>query len=245
VTAPVFRADVAAISVGAVVELAGPEGRHAATVMRLQPGEALVLTDGAGRAVRGVVRETGRDHLWVEALEVEPVAAPSPRLVVVQALVKGDRGERAVEMLTEVGADVVVPWAAAHSVAKWTADRQPRALERWRSTARESAKQSRRVWWPEIAEPASTDAVVELIRGSATAVVLHEEATVPLSRVEPPASGDLVLVVGPEGGLAAEEIAAFAGAGATVCRLGPTVLRTSTAGTVAAAVLLSATGRWS
>ena len=167
--------------------------------------------------------------------------APTPRIVVVQALAKGDRGELAVEMLTEVGVDEIVPWSAARSVVRWEGARGERALERWRSTAREAAKQARRSWWPVITDPATTGEVAGLLASASCPIVLHEDAAAPLSGLMSVPDGDVVLVVGPEGGISAQELAALA---APTYRLGDTVLRTSTAGTAAASVLLTAVGRW-
>lgn len=243
-TAPVFFAAAAGFVAGEIVELSGAEGRHAARVMRLRPGESVVLTDGAGRSAHGAVDTVGRDQLTVKVDRVQSHPRPAPRLVVVQAVAKGDRSERAVELLTELGVDVVVPWTADRSIVRWTTDRELRALERWRSTARESAKQSRRIWWPEVADVAHTADVVRLVEAAAFAVVLHEEATASISDIALPVSGDVVVVVGPEGGLTPAELDAFGNGGAVACRLGPTVLRTSTAGAAAAAVLLARTIRW-
>lgn len=226
------------------VVLDGPEGRHAATVRRLVPGERVDLTDGAGLRAECVVASARRDELELDVLARAEVPQPQPRLVVVQALPKGDRGELAVETMTEVGVDVIVPWAAARCVTKWRAERGAKALGKWRSTARAAAKQARRAWIPEVTELASTRRVAELLAAAALPVVLHEEADLPLAEVAPPRSGDLVVVVGPEGGIAPEELAAFETAGARSYRLGPTVLRSSTAGVVAAAVLLARSGRW-
>ncbi len=242
--AAVFAADRGSLTAGGAVLLDGPEGRHAATVRRLRAGERVLLTDGAGRLAGCVVTEVRRDALALDVVHVVDEPAPRPRLVVVQALPKGDRGEVAVETLTEVGADVVVPWAAHRCVTQWRAERGERALSRWRSTAREAAKQSRRAWWPRVAPLASTAEVAELVRGAALGVVLHEGADAALAGAPVPADGDVVVVVGPEGGLTGEELEAFAAAGGAAYRLGPTVLRTSTAGTAAAAVLLAATPRW-
>jgi 16S rRNA (uracil1498-N3)-methyltransferase len=164
--------------------------------------------------------------------------------VLVQALAKGERGELAVELAVELGVDEVVPWAAARSVVRWEGARGQRSLERWRSTARAAAKQSRRAWLPSVSEPASTREVAGLVAAAAGALVLHEAAAVPLGSVPLPDRGDLVLVVGPEGGLDAVELAAFADAGATTVRLGSPVLRTSTAGAAALAALSLRTGRW-
>ena len=147
-------------------------------------------------------------------------------------------------MLTEVGADRIVPWTAARSQVSWTGDRGTKALGRWRATVREAAKQARRSWFPEVTELASTADVVALLGSAALAVVLHEEADRPLAALSAPATGAIALVVGPEGGLTPDEVAAFAAAGAHVVRLGPEVLRTSTAGLAAASALLARTPRW-
>jgi 16S rRNA (uracil1498-N3)-methyltransferase len=162
--------------------------------------------------------------------------------VLVQALAKGDRGELAVELAVELGVDEVVPWSAARSVTRWDGARGERSRDRWRSVARAAAKQSRRAWVPTVAPLASTRQVAA--RLSAGSLVLHEAADTPLATVALPAGGDLVLVVGPEGGLDDAELAAFAAAGAVPVRLGPEVVRTSTAGAAALAALSLRTGRW-
>jgi 16S rRNA (uracil1498-N3)-methyltransferase len=162
----------------------------------------------------------------------------------VQALPKGDRGELAVEVLTEVGVSTIVPWAAARSVAVWRGERAERSLAKWRATAREAAKQSRRAWFPRVEPLATTTAVRDLLAATDLAVVLHEDATTSLAGLSVPQRGSLTVVVGPEGGLTDEEVSLFTDAGAEAVRLGAEVLRTSTAGVVAAAALLSRTGRW-
>ena len=225
------------------VRLTGAEGRHAAGAKRLRVGEQVELVDGRGTRARCTVVEVARDDVLLAVGERRLEPAPSLRLVVVQALPKGDRGELAVELMTEVGVDAVVPWAAARCVVQWKGERGEKALRRWRSTAREASKQSRRSWVPEVHEAASTKQVQELLAG-ATGFVLHEDAEVPLGSAPLPAEGDVVLVVGPEGGVTDDELAAFSGAGATAVRLGPTVLRTSTAGAAAAAVVSARTSRW-
>ena len=242
---PAFWLPAADLLVGAEVVLEGPEGHHAATVRRLRVGEHALLTDGAGTAADCVVAGVDRDRLALTVEKVWLTPAPAPRLVVVQALPKGDRGETAVETLTEVGVDVIVPWAARRCVAQWRDARAARALQRWRGTAREAAKQSRRSRWPEVTELASTADVAARIAAASLGVVLHEAAVLALASATVPSEGDVVVVVGPEGGLDDAELAAFTAAGAAAYRLGDSVLRTSTAGTVAAAVLLARTGRWS
>jgi 16S rRNA (uracil1498-N3)-methyltransferase len=229
---------------GQTVVLSGPEGRHAAVVRRLRPGERADLSDGAGTLASGVVDSASPQSVAVTVRSVLLVPAPSPRITVIQALAKGDRGELAVEMMTEVGVDAVVAWSAERSVVRWEGSRGERSLLRWASVAREAAKQSRRAWIPSVSGPASLPEVSRAVSAAACAVVLEADAAVPLSGLALPVAGEIVLVVGPEGGVSPGERSALAAAGAIEARLGPTVLRTSTAGTAAAAVLLSRSGRW-
>jgi 16S rRNA (uracil1498-N3)-methyltransferase len=229
---------------GSSVTVEGDEAHHAVAVRRLRVGESVVLTDGAGRSVVGSVSSTGKRVFSVVVESAADVPAPAPAFTVVQALPKGDRGELAVEVLTEIGVGGVVPWAASRSVAVWKGERAEKSLAKWRATAREAAKQARRSWFPEVAPLATTGEVAARVSAADVAVVLHEEATTPLSSVELPASGEVVVVVGPEGGLAPEEVAAFSSAGAVTVRLGAEVLRTSTAGLAAVSALLARTSRW-
>ena len=235
---------LAGTEVGSSVEVTGDEAHHAVAVRRLRVGEQVVLTDGRGAAATGTVRSTGKRVFEVGVDDVRHEPRPQPGLVVVQALPKGDRGELAVELLTEVGVATVVPWAATRSVAVWKGDRAARAHAKWQATAREAAKQARRAWHPDVAPLARSADVLELVRAADLALVLHEAATEPLVAYEPPASGTIVLVVGPEGGLTDDEVSACVDAGAHAVRLGAEVLRTSTAGVAAAAALLSRTPRW-
>lgn len=244
-TAPVFV--VERVPTGPEYVLEGPEGRHAVSVRRLGPGEDVVLTDGWGRWTGGVVRAAeGKDRLVVVDLhEIREEPEPEPRITVVQALPKGDRGELAVETMTETGVDAIVPWQAARCITRWRGDRGAKSLAKWRATAREAGKQSRRVRFPEVAAAMTTGQVAGLLAQADFAAVLHEEGATPLATAPLPATGRIVLVVGPEGGVAPDELAVFAEAGAGPYRLGRSVLRTSTAGTAATALLLGRTGRWS
>jgi len=274
VTAPVFLADGADLGADLIV-LTGAEGRHAATVRRIRPGERADVTDGQGLLAECVVTAAGAGQVELRVQARREVPVPDPLITVVQAIPKGERAELAVETMTEVGVDVIVPWQAERCVARWLAGRAPKALGRWRSAAREAAKQARRARVPEVTGLASSADVVARISAAAFAIVLEPDASVALSQLalarpsgsrpsgsQPfgsqsgvpgpeklspsplPVSGDIVLVVGPEGGISPDELTAFADAGATSARLGESVLRTSTAGAVAAAVLMTATGRW-
>lgn len=224
------------------VELGGPEGRHAATVRRIAVGEQVLLSDGRGALALCEVRAASKDALSCTVLRRERVPEPEPRMVVVQALAKA--ADEAIWTMTEVGVDEIVPWPSARSVVRWRGQRAAKALERWRATAREAAKQCRRAWLPVVTEPASTAEVAARLARAGGAYVLDDGGGAPAS-VRLPATGDIVMVVGPEGGLNAAELDTLTGAGAGRLRLGPTVLRSATAGTVAASVLLSRTPRWS
>ncbi|MBA3745588.1 16S rRNA (uracil(1498)-N(3))-methyltransferase [Sporichthya sp.] len=242
-TAPLFFVEAGALGSDEIV-LDGAEGRHAAKVRRLRAGEQVDLADGTGALAHCLVTLAGVDALTLTVQERTTAPAPTPSFTVVQALPKGDRGELAVEVLTEVGVDEIVPWQAARCVTKWTGDRGERSAQRWAAHAREAAKQARRARVPTLAPAASTAEVSARLSAAALAIVLHEGASDPLATVMLPSSGEVVLVVGPEGGVDESELAAFAAAGALTSRLGPEVLRTSTAGVAALAALLARTSRW-
>jgi 16S rRNA (uracil1498-N3)-methyltransferase len=217
--------------------LGGDEGHHAADVRRIKPGEIVMIGDGAGRAVRGPVVKVGKGSLSLRVAEVVKAAEPQVSYVAVQALAKSDRSELAIAMLTEAGIEQIIPWGAERSVVRWSADRALKGLARWRSTVREAAKQSRRLRVPVVADPASTGELCQRIRGASLALVLHESADASLAQLDLPRSGEIIFIVGPEGGLADAEVADFTSAGALAVSISDAVLRTSTAGVVALAQL--------
>jgi 16S rRNA (uracil1498-N3)-methyltransferase len=246
VTLPLFLVDPAAVAgatVGTRVVLDGPEGRHAATVRRIAAGEQVLLADGAGLRLTCDVLAAGRAELDLSVVEVGHEPEGRPRFVLVQALAKGDRDDQAIESATELGVDEVVPWQASRSIVQWRGERADRARRKWESTVVAAAKQSRRARVPVVAELATTKTLVTRIGGAAAAYVLHEDATRSLAAQALPDAGDVLVVVGPEGGITPEEVAAFEAAGAVTVRLGATVLRSSSAGPAALAVL-SAAVRW-
>jgi 16S rRNA (uracil1498-N3)-methyltransferase len=239
-TDPLFLLDALADplpSVGELLELAGDEGRHAALVRRIRPGEMIMIGNGGGHGVRGVVVEVRGAGLVVEV--AGQISSPSePRcFVAAQALAKGDRSELAVEMMTEMGVSEIVPWQAARSIVRWSPDRAARSLTKWRSTAREAAKQSRRLRVPEVSEPVTTRQLAQRVARADCALLLHEEAENSLAEVDLPAAGTVLIIIGPEGGVAADELSELTRAGARPVLISDGVLRTSTAGVVALAGL--------
>ncbi|AIJ22017.1 16S rRNA (uracil(1498)-N(3))-methyltransferase [Amycolatopsis methanolica] len=245
-TPPVFL--VEEMPAGPRFVLSGEEARHAATVRRMRAGERLVASDGRGSAAECVIAEVRPGREPVLDLEVSrrwTEAAPALRVVVAQALAKGDRGELAVELATEAGADEILPWRAERSVVRWEeGPRGAKALARWQNTARAAAKQARRAWVPPVREPVSTAELAAVAARAVCAVVLEGSASRRLTELSLPAAGDLLLVVGPEGGITDGEVDALTSAGAVGVRLGPTVLRTSTAAAVALGALGAMTSRW-
>jgi len=236
-TEALFLADLNHPQVGGEFTLGGDEGRHAAAVRRVRPGETIVVADGAGTAIKGEVTASDKTSVTLRIDEVLQAERPPVRYVAAQALAKGDRAELAVEMLTELGVDRIIPWQASRSVVRWTPDREERQLGRWRSTAREATKQSRRLRVPIVAAPVSTRELALLARDVACTLILHEGAADPISHLDLPTEGDVLLVIGPEGGLTGEEIAALEEAGGRQVLVSDAVLRTSTAGVVALAQL--------
>ena len=245
-TAPVFFVApdrLAGAAQGSVIVLDGPEGHHGATVKRIGIGERVLLVDGIGHGAEAVVEAAGSGELHLRLTSITDEPKPDSRFVLIQALAKGDRDERAIEAATELGVDEVVPWQAARSIVIWRGERATRSLRKWESVVLAATKQSRRTRVPAVSGPANHTAVIQRIQGAALSVVLHEEATLPLAGLELPPSGDVLLIVGPEGGITPDELSAFVAAGAVAVRLGHSVLRSSSAGPAALAVM-SAAGRW-
>jgi len=232
---------------GETVVLTGAEAHHAAAVRRVRVGEEVTVGDGHGAWLTGTCEAVAPREVVVRIDARTDVPPPAPRVVLVQALAKGDRDELAVQAATELGVDEIVPWQAARSVSRWDAAKAAKGRARWAAIVREAAKQAHRAWVPEVGELATTKQLLRRIgEGAASVFVLEPTAQERLSTVEldPADERDIVLVVGPEGGVAPEELDALAEAGAQLVRLGDTVLRTSTAGPAALAVVSAALGRW-
>ncbi|WP_099023821.1 16S rRNA (uracil(1498)-N(3))-methyltransferase [Mycolicibacterium palauense] len=233
---------------GATAVLDGDEGFHAASVRRIRVGEHITLGDGAGELADCEVTATEKRGLSARVLSRRTVTVPAPAVTVVQAIPKSERSELAIELATEAGADDFVAWQAARCVARWDSGRADKGLRRWRAVARSAARQSRRAHIPPVegvlTTAALTDLVADRVAAGGLVLVLHEAATGPLAELRCADASSITLVVGPEGGITEEEVAALTRAGGHAVLLGPTVLRTSTAAAVALGALGVLTPRW-
>ncbi|MCU1436314.1 MAG: rRNA methyltransferase [Pseudarthrobacter sp.] len=237
---------------GARYTLSGPEARHAVTVKRLAPGESVDIADGAGKRLTGTVVAASPAELTVECAELVVEQQPDIRLVLVQALAKGDRDELAVETATELGIDAVIPWQSERSIVRWKGERAAKAHAKWQSVVTAAAKQARRAWIPDVRAAVETPGLVAAVEAADLAVILHEDAVRPLRSVleawhaaEPVAGHrEILLIVGPEGGISPREVTRLCGAGAVTALLGHHVLRSSTAGPAAVVLASDVLGRW-
>jgi 16S rRNA (uracil1498-N3)-methyltransferase len=240
---PLFRYNESLVA-GQEVQLTGPEGHHAAAGRRMRVGEAIALTNGRGFKAMGVVSEVQPKQLKVSVQAVEVSAPPSLSFCLVQAVAKGDRDELAVQAATELGASKVMPWQADRSISKWDG-KEAKNRDRWQQIVDEAAKQALRSWFPEVTEIQSSRSLAKIITESVgTFLVLDPTSTFSINHVELSASGEVSLIVGPEGGITEAELKLFEAAGAKRVHLGAEILRTSTAGMAAIAVLAAKSGYW-
>jgi 16S rRNA (uracil1498-N3)-methyltransferase len=256
---------LAALGEGSPYELRGEEGRHAAKVARIRAGERILLSDADGRQAGAEVTEARKEELSLRLLEApsDPVLR-IPRLSLVQALATGGRDEQAIESATELGVDRVTPWIAHRSVSVWKGEKLRKGRARWENTVRAAVKQCRRRGIPAVDEARTSARLVEDLRArcaeGALVLVLHEQESVGLMSIAEELRAlqvdggavdghavdvpEIVVVVGPEGGIAPDELEQLHGAGARSVLLGPEVLRSSTAGPAALAVISALIGRW-
>lgn len=234
--------ELEAAAVGDRVAITGAEARHAVTVSRLAVGETVSIGNGGGLVVSGPVVVAEHTELAIAVADVLEAPRRTPAIFLAQALAKGDRDELAVQAATELGADGVIPWSAARSISRWEGAKVAKGRDRWSAVVREASKQSMRPWIPDVLDLVTTKQLVRLAEG-ARMLVLEPTAGLALGELELD-DRDLIVVVGPEGGIAPQELDALAAAGASVVRLGDEVLRTSTAGPAALAVLNVKLGRW-
>ncbi|MBD7994194.1 16S rRNA (uracil(1498)-N(3))-methyltransferase [Arthrobacter sp. Sa2CUA1] len=272
-TNPIFFGDpeqVAAAVPGGVFSLTGPEARHAVSVKRLAPGEDVDIVDGAGLRIRGTVRSADPGLLEVDVRDIETEPETGQELILVQALAKGDRDEQAIEAATELGVDTVIPWQSERSIVRWRAEKAAKGRAKWQAVVTSAAKQSRRSRLPKVLDVADSKSLPAVLARVDLVLVLHEEADAPFAQAVDAvrreqagssengsgdsyrdSSGDseqrisIAVIVGPEGGISPAELDALRAAGATAVRLGPHVLRSSSAGPAALVLLNHLLGRWS
>ena len=235
---PLFHKDNLVAEVGSLVELDGPEGKHAVQVRRMRQGEAIQLSDGKGLRVRGTVVELAGSTLKLEVTEVKSEELPTRQITLVQALAKGDRDELAIQAATELGAMGIIPWQAARSISRWDGPKVAKGQARWQQIVSEAAKQSLRSYTPEVKNIAETKELAGLVSSFDLVLVLDTSATATVAEAGIPSSGSIALVVGPEGGIEQSELDALQAAGAKLVSLGANVLRTSTAGPALIAALM-------
>ncbi len=229
---------VSSAEVGSVVQLSNQESRHATAALRMTSGEQVLVSDGVGRRAIGRLEVQGTSAaVVIESITDE--ATPNPWITVVQALAKGEHGELAIDLMTQVGVDEIVPWAAQRSIVQLKGERAEKALVKWQQAARAAAKQSRRARIPVVSPLHSTNEVLAGLVDFDVIFLLHEQARIPLASADLPAAGRICVIVGPEGGIAPQEQESLVAAGAVPVLLGPEVLRASLAGAVAVGLLAS------
>jgi 16S rRNA (uracil1498-N3)-methyltransferase len=218
-------------------ELTLPEAaaRHVAQVLRMRAGEALTLFNGGGGEYDAVIETAERRVVSVRVGELRQIDRESTLAVTLaQCVSKGERMDYTIQKAVELGVTTIIPLLSARSVVKLDGERWEKKLEHWRGVAVSACEQSGRTRIPTVLAPQKLAHWLAAPDGSPR-LVLAPTAAVSLTAV--PAAAAVSLLVGPEGGLSDEEIAAALRDRCTAITLGPRVLRTETAGVAALAVL--------
>jgi 16S rRNA (uracil1498-N3)-methyltransferase len=226
-----------------IIEVTGDEAHHAIKVLRINLGEEILISDGNGNWVRAAVEKIEKKSFSAKVLERGVQEQRSPKIIVVQGIPKSDRIKEAIEILVESGVDLIIPWQAERSISKWQKD----SLRKWQAVASAATKQSRRFRTTEIIEELSISQLLEVESDRSAILVMHESATKKLSTIVSSKFADLdeiIVVVGPEGGVSENELAQFEAAGAHVVALGPEVFRSAHAGGAAISAISALIGRW-
>ena len=226
-----------------LIEVVGDEAHHAIKVLRITVGEEILVSDGAGNWVRASIENIEKKTFTARVLERGFQPEKSPRLIVVQGLPKSDRVKDAIEILVESGVDLIIPWQADRSISKWRQD----SLDKWQSAAVAATKQSRRFRKPEIIDGLTLSQLLEIESENSAVLVMHESATTKLSEVVTSKFGEMseiIIVIGPEGGISESELAVLESAGAHIVGLGPEVFRSAHAGGAALSAVSALIGRW-
>jgi 16S rRNA (uracil1498-N3)-methyltransferase len=215
------------------------------SVRRLQVGEAIAVSDGQGNKARGKVSQLSKDFLELEVESLVKIERPTPKLVLVQALAKGDRDEMAVQACTELGIQTVIPWQSERSISIWKPEKQDKHRVRWQTIATEAAKQSLRPFIPAVEQVLGTRELAERLKQFDLTLVLDPTSTTALTGISVAGHQSIAIVVGPEGGISPEELEVFRSAGLSLVGLGSGILRTSTAGVAVVSYLQATLGNWS
>jgi 16S rRNA (uracil1498-N3)-methyltransferase len=232
-----FFVDDLPTTVGSTYQFANEDANHAIRVLRMQAGAEFMLSDGNGAWSQVKAVEVSKRFMQVQVMDSGYQEALPTFITVVQALPKGDRSKEAIELLTESGVDRIVPWSASRSIGKGT--------DKFVITAREASKQSRRFRIPQVLELATTAQICEAIKLSDLAIVFHESASHKLSdQISSHNVQTLLIIIGPEGGISDEELAAFESAGAKVALMGRPILRSAHAGIAAVSAVSALLRVW-
>ena len=252
-TLPVFLTETPLAGASGTITVGPDVAGHAVRVRRMGAGEELELIDGTGVRLRGTIQEGTSESLTLSVTDVTEEPQQRPRLVLVQALAKNDRDIQAIEAATEVGVDAVIPWAAQRSIADWPAKKAHKMAAKWANVLTAATLQARRARVPELGELIRGTAVTQLVTPTSRVIVLDETESSGLTEAVndlgegSTTQGDIdeiVVIVGPEGGITPAEVDALVSEGARTAVLGPTILRASTAGPVALAIVQTLLGRW-
>ncbi|WP_054952306.1 16S rRNA (uracil(1498)-N(3))-methyltransferase [Flaviflexus massiliensis] len=234
------------VEVGSPVELTGDEARHA-HVKRVTPGEVIDVVNGAGTRATIRVASASPTSL-VGTAESVSHEERGIAITLVQALAKGGRDESAIEAAIEVGVNGIVAWQADRSIVRWSGPKADKGIAKWEQLGLAAMKQSRQSHLPTVSGPYTskqlTQAIADTVQDGGRVLLCQETATTRLAGLEFDPTDRVWIIVGPEGGISEVELDSFVRAGGEPVLLGDNVLRSGTAGTVAATVVNVLSGSW-
>lgn len=221
------------------VTIRGDDAHHL-SVRRARPGDLVSAGDGAGRVVEAEISGVLPAEVSARVIGSTFVPRPVTKLTVLQGLAKSGKVDWVVEKLVELGVDEVLVFAAGRSVPVWDSGKAEAMRARWERVAYAAAKQSQRAWLPLVTGPVDRDGLLLRVHALPATLVADPKADSSLRAVLMDLSlvAELGIVVGPEGGLAREEVGALIDAGARAVTLGARILRTETAGLALSAVVM-------
>jgi 16S rRNA (uracil1498-N3)-methyltransferase len=228
--------------VGARIALPETAAGHLVRVLRAQAGDACVLFNGDGHDYDARIVAAGKRDAEVEILAARAVGNESPlRLVLLQALARGEKMDWILQKATELGVVAIVPVTSERSEVRLDGERADKRIAHWRSVVVSACEQSGRATVPAVAMPGSLAQAMADLPATARRLLLDPQATQGMRKLDL-AAGGIVLAIGPEGGWSARDLASLRGNGFEGLRLGPRVLRTETAGIAAIAALQACHG---